>query len=164
MARHCNVCVHARLEEIDRQLVAGVPRAVTARAFGLSPDSVEHHARRHLPATLVQGQQAKEIARAEDLVAQARDLHTRTLNGLAEAERSGDLRTMMVVVRETRRNLEFLSRLLGQIDERPQINVFATPEWFAVQEVVYAVLEPHPELRYTISERLAALDSGAPPP
>lgn len=162
MANACSVCRHPSRNEIDRLLVDRMPALQVAHSFGLSDDAVRRHFRHHLTA-LLQEREAEETARANDLLAQARDLHTRTLQGLDRAEESGDLRTMMVVVRETRRNLEFLSRLLARIDERPQVNVFASPEWHAVSEVVYAVLEPHPELRYAIAERLSALNPGSVP-
>lgn len=160
MPNTCTICPHPRREEIDRQLVLRTPYRQVAEAFNVSPNAVYRHLRGHLPETLAQARETADLARGEDLLAEVRDLHARTLEGLDAAEQVGDLRAMMTAVRETRRNLEFLARLLGRIEERPRVSLLELPEWDRLREALFEALRPYPEVRIAVAERLAALSSG----
>ena len=107
----CATCSHPNRQQIDLALVAGIACRSVARQSGLSPDSVQRHRNSHLPAALLRGREAEEIARARVLVEQVGALHKRTITTLTEAERTGQLRTVMLAVREARRNLELLVRV-----------------------------------------------------
>jgi hypothetical protein len=56
-------------------------------------------------------------------------------------------------------HLELLAKITGELDERPQvtINFMQTPTYIAVRNVIFEVLEPHPEIRAEISRRLRVL-------
>ncbi len=56
---------------------------------------------------------------------------------------------------------QLLAKLLGQLDERPQVNVVVSPEWAAIRATVLVALSPYPEARVAVVERLAALDTPA---
>lgn len=57
-------------------------------------------------------------------------------------------------------NTEFLARLIGQLDERPQINFLIMPEWLALRSELVLALRPFPEARTAVARRLAALKAG----
>jgi hypothetical protein len=61
-----------------------------------------------------------------------------------------------LILRTDRRlqgQLELIAKLLGDLDERPQLNVFlASPEWQALRGRLYEVLRPYPEVRAAVAE------------
>ncbi len=54
---------------------------------------------------------------------------------------------------------QLLAKLLGQLDERPQINVLLAPEWLQVRSTLLMVLAPYPEARLAVAGALATLDA-----
>jgi hypothetical protein len=56
--------------------------------------------------------------------------------------------------------IELLAKLIGELDERPQVNILVSPEWIAVRAVVLEPLTPYPELRAAVAERLLQLEGG----
>ncbi|MGD0285106.1 MAG: hypothetical protein ABSC31_01805 [Acidimicrobiales bacterium] len=61
------------------------------------------------------------------------------------------------VAREIRQSLELISRLRGELNERPvnaTINVLATPEFTGVVARLIAALEPYPAARLAAAEVL----------
>lgn len=161
MPRPCTVCQHPDRDAIDRALVAGEPAAsVAARYRTESPPlgrmAVQRHKAEHLPAALALAQDAQEAANADDLLAQLRGLQERTLALLDKAEQAGKLGTAVMAVKEARGNLELLAKLLGDLDERPQVNLLIAPEWLALRERILAALAPYPDARLALAEALGA--------
>jgi hypothetical protein len=157
--RRCTVCAHPELEIINRALVGGEPyRSVANRYESLSQAAVQRHQENHLPATLAKAREAEEVAHADDLLDQVRGLQARTLAILEAAEETSQHRTALAAIREARSNLELLAKLLGELDERPQINVLISPEWLELRAVIVGALEPHPDARGAV---LRALDGGS---
>ncbi len=157
MPRTCTVCTHPQRDEIDAALVAGVALRNIAKRFDTSPTAVFRHKGEHLPAKLVMAQEAAEVAEADDLLGQVRDLQRRAHNILDKAEEAGELRVALSAIREARGNLELLAKLLGELDDRPQINVLVSPEWLELRTVVIGALEPYPDARGSV---LRALEGG----
>jgi hypothetical protein len=60
-----------------------------------------------------------------------------------------------------RAQTELLAKLMGELDDRPQINVLAAPEWLSVRAALLDALRPYPEVRTAVAARLAALDRSA---
>ena len=161
MTRPCSVCQHPAVEEIDRALVAGEPAEKIARYRSLSPAAVKRHRGEHLPKTLAQAHEARETARADDLLGEARRLKDITLSLLARAVQANDLRTALVAVREARGNLELIGKLLGELDTAPALNVLLAPEWISVRAAVHAALLPFPEARVAVAQQLLTLEASA---
>lgn len=57
--------------------------------------------------------------------------------------------------------IELLAKLLGELDDRPQVNILVSPEWLAVRGAVLDALAPYPEARASVSGRLLALGDGS---
>src|SRR3954453_21307670 len=66
-------------------------------------------------------------------------------------------------VRETRGCLELLAKLLGELDERPQVNLLLAPEWRTVRGALLAALAGFPEARAAVARQLLALEAGDEP-
>jgi predicted RNA-binding Zn ribbon-like protein len=123
MARTCKCCTHPRCAELDRELIANrKPYRSIAQDFAVSDDSVFRHQRDHLPKLLVQAEEAKDIAQADDLLAQLKHLNAKARELAAKAESGGDYRTALMAVRELTRLLELTAKLTGELDERAQHN------------------------------------------
>ncbi len=145
MPRSCTVCEHPKREGIDRALVGETSNLSVSSLFGVSESAVRRHKANHLPATLAKAHEAGEAARGDDLLADVRDLQDRTLTILQRAEDAKEHRTALSAIREARSNLELLARLLGDLHDRPQINLVVSPEWMELRAVIVTALEPHPE-------------------
>lgn len=119
MPRTCTVCSHPAREAIDEALVEGVAFPALAAKYGVSKDALSRHKAKHLPAKLVMARAAEDVAQADSLLDQVRDLQARAHRILDKAEGAGDLRTALGAIREVRGNLELLARLLGELNEQP---------------------------------------------
>ena len=118
MARTCTICRHPERNEIDRALVAGEPYRGVARLYKASESAVYRHQQGHLVKAMVKAHDAQEVAHGDSLVDQLQSLQQRALGILTEAERSGDHRTALAAIRESRGCLELGSKLAGQLVEQ----------------------------------------------
>ena len=160
MPRSCTVCTHEARAQIDRALVAGEAFRHIAARFDTSTGALQRHKADHLPVKLAKAQEAEEVAQADDLLEQVRDLQGRALAILDKAEEAGELRTALSAIREARGNLELLAKLLGELDDRPQVNVLVSPEWLELRAVIVGALEPHREARGAVLRALEGVGSG----
>jgi hypothetical protein len=101
---------------------------------------------------------AAEVAQADDLLDQVWDLQRRALDILDRAEETRELRTALSAIREARGNLELLAKLLGELDERPTVNILVSAEWVPVRAAMMEALDPYPEARVAVAERLSGLE------
>ena len=158
MPRVCSICIHPQREAIDRALVSGSAKRDVSALFRVSEDAITRHAAAHLPKALARAQEEHEAARADDLLSEARRLKEITMGLLGRAVQANDLRTALVAVREARGNLELIGKLLGELDERPQMNVMVPAEWVAVRTTLLAALGPYPDARAAVAQQLVSLD------
>jgi hypothetical protein len=159
--RSCTVCEHPAREEIDRALVGGTSNRSAASLYDVSEAAVRRHKANHLPAKLVMAEQAAEVTEASNLLAQVQDLQGRALAILDKAEGTGDLRTALSAIREARGNLELLAKLLGELDDRPVLNLHISPEWLELRTVIVGALEPYSEARGAVLQAIEGSDNGS---
>ena len=152
MPRACTICGHAARTEIDKALAGGASNRSLASLYDVSEAAVRRHAKNHLPAKLVLAQEAAEVAEADDLLDQVRDLQARTLAILEASEASREHRTALSAIREARSNLELLAKLLGELDDRPQVNVLVSPQWLELRTTIITALDHHPQAREILGE------------
>lgn len=129
MPRKCSICTHPERDSINRAIVAGDSYRDIAGRFGVSRSAVERHVNGHLPAALVEAQQASEVARADDLLAEMRGLKDKALRILEKAEKAGKLGTALQAVRETKGCVELLARLLIEVENRRLAADARKEEW-----------------------------------
>jgi len=159
MSRPCTVCTHPKREEIDKLLVEGkLPNTTISSLFDVTEIALRRHRANHLPEKLVRAEGAREAAQAEDLLDQVKGLRNKTYGILLQAEKAGDLRVALSAIKEARACLELLAKLIGELDERPQVNVLLSPQWIQVRAVLLNALQPYPEARQAAS--LALLEVG----
>jgi hypothetical protein len=158
--RTCTICEHPEREAIDRALVGETSNLSVSSLFGVSESAVRRHKANHLPAKLVMAEKAAEVAQADDLLEQVRDLQARTLAILEAAEQTNQHRTALAAIREARSNLELLAKLLGELDERPVVNLNISAEWLELRVVIVAALEPHTEAREAVLRAIERAGNG----
>ena len=156
MPRPCTICTHDQREEIDKALVSGTPYRNISKRFSVSMGALSRHRADHLPSHLAKAQEAREVAQADDLLAQVRDLQTKALRILARAEKTGRLRTALAGIREARANLELLAKLLGELQQEGTVNIVLAPEWVELRTVILAALTPYPDARLAVAQALEA--------
>ncbi len=158
MPRKCAICIHPKLDDLNRHLLEGEPLRPLAKRFGVTYDALYRHNMRHLPSGLLQAQAAAKVASADTLLEQVCTLRDKALSLLDAAEHAGDLRTALVGVRETRACLELLAKLQGELaQEGTTVNVLFAPQWLSLRTVILQALDPYPEAKARLVE---ALDDG----
>lgn len=161
MPRICTVCASPNREEIDKALIAGEPvRSVASRYVTIGRMAVQRHKEEHLSATLAKAHDAGEVAHADDLLQQVRQLRGKAISLLLAAEKAGDLRTALMGVREARACVELLAEMEGELNRNPVVNVIMSPEWTHLRAVIIAALAPYPDARLAIAARLADVEAG----
>jgi hypothetical protein len=55
---------------------------------------------------------------------------------------------------------QLLAKLMGQLDERPQINVLMAPEWLQVRAALLTALAPYAEARQAVAAALVSIEAG----
>ncbi len=121
---------------------------------------MRRHRSNHLPARMVMAEKAAELVEADNLLDQVGDLQRRVLGILDRAEEAGELKTALSAIREARGNLELLAKLLGELDERPVVNLNISPEWLQLRAVIVGALEAHPEALGAVVGALEATEDG----
>jgi hypothetical protein len=106
-------------------------------------------------------EKASEVVEADNLLGQVRDLQLSALDILAEAEKSKQYRTALSAIREARSNLELLAKLLGELDERPVLNLHVSPEWLELRALIVVALEPYSEARGAVMRAIERSDNGS---
>lgn len=161
MPRTCTVCSHDQRGAIEQEIAATTSAQKISALFRVSPDAVQRHKAEHLPKTLTDARKADDDERALDVVKQLRVINGVSLQILNEARQGKDPQTALKAVDRIHRQIELQAKLLGQLDDRPQMNVVVSPEWAAIRATVLVALRPYPEARVAVVERLAALDTPA---
>ena len=155
MPRKCTICYHPNRDDIDQALVRREPFRHIAAHHEVSTGALVRHSDDHLPATLLQAQEAADVAHADNILGEVLDLRNHALGILDKAEKADDLRVACAAIREARGCLELLGKLAGQLQDGTTVNVFLSPEWQTVQVAILKALAQHPEARQAV---VAALD------
>jgi hypothetical protein len=116
------------------------------------------HKLEHLPLDISKAQEAKEVAQADDLLAQLQGLRNKAVSILLKAEAAGDLRTALLAIREARACLETLLEVEGELNRRPVVNLTISAEWIEVRSVVLQALQPFPDARAAVAGALLEVE------
>ena len=158
MARPCSVCTHPQRAEIDLLLATGTPSTQVAERYGLVDRSVRRHAANHLPLVVQEAARADEEARNLDVLTEVKRLYGRAVTILDGAD--DDPGTALRAIREARETLALVGRLLGELDERPVVNVLVSQQWVEVRAVLLSALSPYPEARAAAASALLEAGGG----
>ena len=162
MPRTCTVCAHEDAVLINEALVVqGQSNRAITRQYALSKDAIRRH-REHIPELLLKASQAMEVAEADALLDQVRDLQQHALDILDKAEEAGELRTALAAISQARGNLELLGKLAGELQQEGatniQIALVEHPDYRRLEELIFRALERHHQARWDVAEALKELE------
>jgi hypothetical protein len=157
MPQTCTVCRHPERAAVDRAIVAGEALRSIAARVSLSVTALHRHKSGHLPAALVEANAAERVSDALDVARQLKAINAAALGILKEARAGGDGTLALKAIDRVLRQLEFQARLLGDLDDRPVVNVLLSPQWATVRAAIVEALAPYHDARIAVAERLATL-------
>lgn len=118
MDQRCTICTHPSREEIDRQLIAGVPHRALAADFGLSPSALSRHLK-HLRQALANAADASHQAHQAALLDEL-DLQKARLDRLFRlAEDLHSLHVSLGCIQESIRLLALRERIRHSLPAQP---------------------------------------------
>jgi hypothetical protein len=150
--------MHEQRPAIDHALVDGRSAHALAARYQLSHDAVSRHKATHMPEHLVKAREAEEVGHALDIVQQLKLINEHSVAILTEARQAGNPLVALKAVERIHKQVELQARLLGELNERPQVNVLVASEWLAIRSTLLRVLQPNPEARAAVAEHLLHLD------
>ena len=136
------------------------PFHAIARQFGLKKDALLRHYDNHLPETLAKAAEQEDVRRAIDYIAQFKAINAAAIAILSVARRTGDHDLALRAIDRVQKHIELQAKLIGELDERPVINVLLDPQWLAIRTALLAALLPYPEARAGAAQSLLALEAG----
>ena len=164
MPRTCTICTHPERPGIDQALAAGAPvRAIASRYVTISHMAVQRHKEEHLPKALTKAQETTQVEQAIDILKQLKAINAASVAILHEARSSADPHTALKAVDRIQRQIELQAKLLGELDERPQVNVLLAPEWVSIRAALLIALGPYPEARAAVAQQLLTLEGTGGP-
>ncbi len=157
MSRKCTICTHPQRAEIDRELAEGRSIRDIARRYSVSRPSLHRH-RTHVQDAIQQAIEAKAVQVGVSVLDRIRELNREARSLLEEARSRGRYAAAVQAIGAATRLLELEAKLLGELDERPSVQValVASPEWARLKAAVLEALAPFPEARAALVERLEA--------
>lgn len=161
MPRVCTVCSHPDRPAIDKAIAAGETLRGLSRKHSVSEDALTRHKAEHLPATVVKAQEAQDVRHALDVVGQLKAINRVCLAVLKDARTARDGDLALKAVDRIQRQIELQAKLIGQLDERPVVNILVTPEWMQVRSAIFEALAQHPAARVAVAEHLTRLEAVA---
>jgi hypothetical protein len=166
----CKVCAHRERAAIDLALARGVSHGAVGRRYDVSSDSVQRHAKNHLPPQL----RAKLIAgpdididlgrlketESQSLLAHLVALRHRLFASLDVAEECGDSNMVCRVTGQLHANLELTGKLLGDLGVGHNVtqNILIQPE---MRVALVDALAAFPEARKAVAVVLHGLEAKA---
>jgi hypothetical protein len=117
----CSVCTHPQTREISTDLFSGMSYRAIQKRYGVKPTALCVHLREHVAAPLrrlceAERRLADDAALVAPSLLEMRKLNERTLRILSLAEVSKDYDIALRAIGESRRNMELISRLTGELD------------------------------------------------
>lgn len=155
LGRPCTVCQHPQHEEINMLLASSdLTYTEISRKYGVSDDALRHHRKKHFTEILAKAHSTEDVAEANRLLADIRDLREKAINILVKAENAGNLKTALLGIREARGCIELLAKVEGQIKDGQQITIINNPEWVELRSMIINTLQPYPDARKAVIDAL----------
>ena len=154
MPQLCSVCTHPDRAAIDQEILVGTPVRDIAGHYGIGKSSIDRH-KKHIPVALLKAQEAVVVSNADTLLHQVKDLQSKALQILTDAQAAGDPKTALMAIREARSTLELLGKVSGELSGQSVnvavgVSLLTTPEW----AVMIRVLAKHSEINEELSTAL----------
>ena len=159
MGRACLVCTHPQRTALDAALIRGESTPRLAEQFRTKDDSLLYHKEHHLPSYLVKAAEAEDVRHAIDHIAQFKAINAATAALLEEGLRTGDHKLTFRAIDRLYKQIELQAKLIGELDERPALNLNLHPEWILIRTTLISALSPYPEAAAAVAKKLLTLES-----
>lgn len=178
----CSICLHPRRSQLERAWIEGTPRREIAEMYEVSYRQLcHHHDRGHVARDVMAARTFKKQAKSGSTILNTleeyRERINRALDRTDEIIQTRDnedvgvilatIREQTSIVREATRLLELGGKLTGELDST-RYNLFVTPQWLEIRDILFDVLESYPEARLAVlnavTSKLAAKATQALPP
>lgn len=158
MVQVCTVCTHPDKAQIDKALISGesCPK-IAARYSTLGRMALQRHKDNHLPAALRVAAEQENPGHAIDVVKQLKAINQASLQVLQEARAMRDHDIQLKAIDRLHKQIELQAKLLGELDDRSQVNILVNPQWVSIRAQVLDALVPYPEARIAVADRLMAV-------
>jgi hypothetical protein len=161
MPRSCTVCLHPQLHDINVQLAieANSNRQIASQ-FGLNEAAIRRHRANHLPREVVKARQVQEGLSADAIWKQLHNINTVTLNIIKSGWDRGDYELVLRAISRIERQSELIMKLLGELNETPQVNVMVvnSPQWVNIRTTLLQALRPYPDARAAVAKALQKIE------
>ena len=157
MPRSCSVCADSRRADIDKALVGGVAVDEISRRYPpLSATAIRRHRSVHIPKAVAKAAEDEDVRQGLDVLGQLRAINSATFRILHEARNTGDPNTALRAIDRIQKQIELQARLLGDLDDRPVVNLTLSVEWLETRAIILHALSSHPEAKQAVVLALSA--------
>jgi hypothetical protein len=160
MPRACTICGHAARTRIDKALAGGASNRSIASLYDVSEAAVRRHRGNHLPARVARAQEAEDVREALDVIKQLKAINAASLHILKEAREQGKQGTALAAIDRIHKQIELQAKLLGELDDRPQLNILVSPQWLELRAAIITALDHHPQARESVLRAVEGAGSG----
>jgi hypothetical protein len=172
MGRKSKIEVHPQSEEIISRLASREEYSKIVQDF---PDitwyDLDYYVKNKLPQILSKSEDLKSLAdeieradvhKGDTYLQLVVGLQKKALDALDGQDAGQDAKSWAMISREARGYLELLGKALDRIRDQPQINltqvnIYQSPEWSKVGDMLLEVLGAYPELKPIVARRLLEL-------
>lgn len=84
---------------------------------------------------------------------------TRTIT-LVEPKYADPRDLVLKTARQLQGQMELLSKLMGDLSDGNVTNITINPEWISIRAILVAALQPYPDARQAVAQRLQLLEGG----
>lgn len=154
MPRKCTVCQHPDRGDIDASILTGDAFRAIASRFGVSRQAVQRHAGEHVPPNLARAVKARQVASADQLLADLDRLRQDAARLAQKAEDADSYGAALAAIREQVRIIELLLRVAGELACATTVNIRADAAWQQLRTEILTALAPYPEARAALAEAL----------
>jgi len=122
--------------------------------------SLQRHKEAHIPAAIANAVRQEGVEHALDIVQQLKAINGASLAVLRDARATGKDGLTLQAVDRVHKQIELQAKLLGELDERPQVNILMAPQWLQVRTILFEALQPYTEARAAVAGALLQLEAG----
>jgi hypothetical protein len=164
----CSICNHLAVDEINGKIARRDKLADISREFAVSEDALSRHKDKCIITVLSATPNTKDVINGDNLLMQLQAAREETLKLLDMAIEAGTTKAYGApcnYLAELRQQIKLWAELEGRLAAQPQINlqqtnIYASPEWDAVGDMLYRVLAEYPDLKSQVAEELLVLARG----
>jgi len=172
MGRKSKIESHPQSEEIIKRLASGEDYSKIAEDFrDIRYQDLDYYAQNKLPMLLSKSKDLKALAdeigaadihKGDTYLQLVIGLQKKALAALEQQDAGSDPKAWAMISREARGYLELLGKALDRIRDQPQINlaqlnIYQSPEWAEVGDILARILAGHPDLRAEVAGEFLAL-------